>query len=241
MSNNFVSFISDELLIQFTSSVIAKNQKKTNQVGKALYTNIIDPFSAAFDSGLQGISMEGWIEQEKVRQAQKTLSNAIGDFHQNVLGAAEGWHNAGKGGGYDVGNNEKYIIAELKNKHNTMNARSSASVYTHLSNQLQFSYSGYVAYLVEIIPKSKTPYNKPWSPQHTLHTLRDDIRKIDGHSFYELVTGKSDALHELYTALPNVLESIIGKQALDLRVDEKFEELFMKAFSWSEPAPIKYL
>lgn len=37
--------------------------------------------------------------------------------------------------------------------------------------------------------------------------LNEHIRKIDGASFYELVTGQADALAELFSVLPKVIEN----------------------------------
>lgn len=225
-----LDFIPDEKLEEYAREVVEKTQQKASQAEENLYQNVVDPFSAIFDSARQGISVEGWIEQEKARQAQKTLQNAIGKFHQRVLGEIPGWHDASTGGSYDVGNDSKKIIAEIKNKHNTMNSSSAASVYQKLSNHLQYSHKGYVAYLVEMVPKSRQPYNKAWSPNVKLMPLRDDIKKIDGNSFYQLATGDRDALRHLYAALPKVFEGILGSQSDNVASSDLFWSLFKRVY-----------
>lgn len=230
MANKYLSFISDKDLIEFTREVIEKSQLAADEAQDKIHSNVIDPFSALFDAARQGITVEAWLDQEAARQAQKSLQNALGKFHQQVLGAIPGWHDAGLGGSYDVGNDQKKIIAEIKNKHNTMNARSAADVYRQLQNHLQYAQKGYTAYLVEIVPSTRKPYDKPWSPNLTLSTLRDDIRKIDGRSFYDLATGKKDALEQLYQALPKVLESLIGAGVKKTSDSPLFTGLFSKAY-----------
>ena len=225
-----LTFITDEKLQEYAKEVVDKTQAKANQAERDLYVNVVDPFSSLFDSARQGIGVDKWIEQEKARQAQKTLQGAIGKFHQKVIGEIPGWHDASMGGSYDVGNDEKRIIAEIKNKHNTMNSSSAPSVYQKLTNHIQYSHRGYTAYLIEMVPKSKRPYNKSWSPNLRLMPLREDIRRIDGKSFYELATGDSGALRKLYEALPVVLERILGSTAKNATSTSLFIELFNKVY-----------
>ncbi len=234
MNNKYLQFISDELLIKYAAEVIHKSQAKADAAEKDLYKNVIDPWSAAFDAARQGVTMENWIEQEKARQIQKTLQNAVGKFHQQVLGAVPGWHDTGIGGGYDVGNDALKIIAELKNKHNTTNSKSAPGVYNQLAGHLKFDKKGYIGYLVDIVPKSKKPYNKHWSPNKKDYVEREDIRRIDGWSFYELVTGEKNALRELYSALPEVISEVIGSKATTVAEAKAFSELFRLAYQWSE-------
>lgn len=225
-----LSFISDQKLEEYTREVVKKAQAKAQEAEKTLYVNVVDPFSSLFDSARQGITTEDWMEQEKARQVQKTLQNALGKFHQKVIGEIPGWHDALTNGSYDVGNDEQKIIAEIKNKHNTMNSSSSPGVYQKLAGHLRYSHKDYTAYLIEIVPKNGKPYNKPWSPQLKLFPLRKDIRRIDGESFYHLATGDPEALKKLYTALPTALENILGAKARVASSTKLFMELFTKAY-----------
>ena len=230
-----LSFISDEKLEEFVREVIDKVQAKADKAEVSLYKNVVDPFSSAFDASRQGITVDDWVEQEKARQAQKTLQNALGKFHQKVIGEIPGWHDAGTNGSYDVGNEGQKIIAEIKNKHNTMNSSSAPGVYQKLVGHLQYGYKGqgYTAYLITMVPKSKKRYDKPWSPQLTLHNLREDIRQIDGASFYELATGSPTALRDLYYALPIVFEKVLGSQAQAVGGTLLFAELFDRVYEIS--------
>jgi len=53
--------------------------------------NIIDPFLMIFEMGSFNLDSTSWTSNEMVRQAQKTLSNKIGWFHQKMLGSIDGW------------------------------------------------------------------------------------------------------------------------------------------------------
>jgi hypothetical protein len=53
------------------------------------------------------------------------------------------------------------------------------------------------------------------------------IRQIDGASFYELVTGRPNALKELFDTLPDVIADITGTDKLDRK---RLMWLFEKAY-----------
>ena len=118
------------------------------------------------------------------------MSNALGEFHQTVLGSATGWedHDAG----YDLKSDERKIIAEVKNKWNTMNANDRREVEDNLSAALRNMNGTWVAYLVTVIPRTPKRFSK---------ALRKNVIEIDGASFYEIVTGTPNAIHELFDAL----------------------------------------
>lgn len=227
-------FISDEDLYRATKTLVDAALTAEKKVDKDPYRNVVDPFSALVDAARQHISVGDWMEQEKSRQIQKAFSNALGDFHQDILGYMPGWENAGRGGSYDVKNTGLKVIAEVKNKHNTMNARSAISVYDNLQRHLDYSESQVEkAYLVEIVPKYPRAYESPFAPSErgTKRPARPDIVKIDGKSFYGLASGDPDALRKLYDALPEVLGEILRMPAPGLSASPVFVELFDKAYT----------
>jgi len=228
-----LTFISDEDLYTATKMLVNAALNAQKSVDKNPYRNVIDPFSALVDAARQTITTEEWMLQEKSRQVQKAFQNALGDFHQTILGAMQGWKDAGKGGSYDVINVEKAIIAEVKNKYNTMNARSALSVYDNLSRHLDYSEAAITkAYLVEIIPKTPKPYEVSFAPSErgTSRPARKDILKMDGDSFYELASGEKDALQSLYNVLPEILEELLDVTAEELTSSKTFDELFDRVY-----------
>lgn len=223
-------YISEQDLRKYTKEVLDKVQFAYQKVEIKLHSNILDPFSALFDSMRQGISFEDWLGLEKSRQVQKTLQNAVGDFHQNILGSVDGWENPGRGGGYDLINRDRKILAEIKNKHNTMNSSSAESTYRKLESYLKNDYKGYTSYVVFVVPKYPVDFNSTWSPNSKTMKLRKGIRKIDGESFYSLVTGDKNALKNLYNALPRIISEILGTNDLSATEALLFKELFQRAY-----------
>jgi hypothetical protein len=224
-----LQFINDEDLFNQVERVIDVAKNASNKAEGRLFKNAIDPFSALFDSMIQGVTLEQWLEQEKARQAQKTLQNALGNFHQEILGSISGWESLGTGNVFDLRNDSLKIIAEIKNKYNTTKGNHKVAIYDDLSGQLKDNYGGYVAYYVEIIPKNKAVYNKPFVPSdnrtHKKRKSREDIRVIDGKSFYDLATGDSEAIKKLYEVLPIVISSILEKKDAKIYQQKKSKDI----------------
>ena len=179
--------------------------------------NVIDPFAATFEISGFDLNYDAWQKSETTRQAQKTLQNHIGDFHQNILGYSKDWTNKGVGNIIDLLSIENKSIAEIKNKYNTISGGKLSDLYYSLEKQISPKssiYKGYTAYYVAIVPKKGIRYNKPFTPSDKDKgekcPLNDLIREIDGASFYSLVTGLEDALESLFDVLPDVINVCSG-------------------------------
>lgn len=229
-----LSFIKNEDLYGHVEMVLNVEKTAVKETENKLYKNVIDPFSALFDASYQGLYFDQWINQEKSRQAQKTLQNAIGEFHQNILGSISGWKNLGTGSVTDLVNKDKKIIAEIKNKFNTTKGNHKTAIYEDFKNLLNKEYAGYVCYYVEIIPQAKKEYDKPFCPSDNRKGKRKPsnpkIRIIDGKSFYSLVSGEKNALEQLYLVLPKVIGDILGNYEHTLEIADGFENLFHRAY-----------
>ncbi len=225
-------FIADDDLYNASRTLIEAAEKVAGKVEANPYRNVIDPFSALVDAARQKISLQEWMKQEKSRQTQKGFQNALGDFHQDILGYMPGWENMGRGGNMDIRNKKKKIIAEVKNKYNTMNARSAINVYDNLAGYIDFNDKNLKAYVVEIIPKNPKPYEVPFTPSErgTRRPIRKNLVKIDGKSFYALASGDPDALRKLYNVLPKVLGDIMSLNPDALSASKDFTELFLRAY-----------
>lgn len=227
-----LSYIEDEKLYNCVREVVEPARSAANEKEETLFDNIIDPFSAVFDSIINKISLTQWLEFEKSRQAQKTLQNNIGNFHQSLIGNIDGWENLGTGQIVDLRNNNKKIIAEVKNKYNTTKGNHKIAIYDDLEAKLRQCNGTYTAYYVEIIRKTQTGYCKPFRPSdNKTHQRRDEnsqIKVIDGESFYELATGSKTALVDLYKVLPAVICDIAN---VNIKMDETYALLFEKAYN----------
>ena len=212
-----LGFVSDEDIYNHVSSTVKTYRRSINL--DEFNSNIIDPIKLTFDAKIYDKSFKEMIESECIRQIDKTNSNNIGYFHQNIFKFAEnrGWVVPENGvTGFDVQNYSRHIYCEVKNKHNTMNAASSRSTYIKMQNQLLRDDQA-VCYLVEII--SKKSQNVPWAI--TLDGRKfshDHIRKISVDKFYDMVFDTPYAFMKLCKALPTILDDVLSNDT-DLKVN----------------------
>lgn len=207
------SFNRESLKQAIRNTVIRLYNAQTQDLD--LYRNTLDCFSASLDALVQDISMDDWLLQEKERQVQKTKQNAIGSLHEDILGSIDSVESLPVGQLIDIISENKKIIAEVKNKHNTTKGNHKVQIYRDLAQKLE-ELDGYTGYYVEILPKGAKAYNVPFCPSdnQTKSKLpsREDIRVIDGKSFYALLTGNANALEELYENLPLLVSEIIHEE-----------------------------
>jgi len=201
-----------------------------------MHRNVIDPFSVIFEMACFGLSARDWEVSEQARQAQKTLIGKIGLFHQKLIGSLDGWENIGTTGIIDVVNHDLKIIAEIKNKHNTVKQSDLIGLYRELQDMVMHKtqiYKGYTAYYVEIIPKGRTTYNKCFVPSDnktgSKPEANDLIRQIDGASFYDLATGYPNALSNVYLALIRAIE-YLHRREFDFEDREYMLDSFTRAY-----------
>ncbi|MHA1540589.1 MAG: Eco47II family restriction endonuclease [Alphaproteobacteria bacterium] len=227
-----LKWIKEEDLYLICKEIITNLENKTIEIEKDLHKNIVDPFSAIFDASFHKTSLQEWTEREKARQIQKSFQNTIGKFHQKILGKTKGWIDLGTGGIADLVNIEKKIIAEVKNKFNTTKGNHKIAIYDDLEHLIQKKHKGFTGYYVPILSKKQCDktFTPPDNKTKTRRKENDKIREIDGASFYELATGRKDAIKELYNILPHIISDIIKIKKDKITKDPLFEELFTKAF-----------
>ncbi|HYV33297.1 MAG TPA: Eco47II family restriction endonuclease [Candidatus Limnocylindria bacterium] len=227
-------FITNEALFFNVQKVIDKALLAAKKSEENLHSNVLDPFSAVFDASCQGISLKDWIKLEKSRQIQKTLQNAIGDFHQDTIGSISTWENLPTGGIVDVRNKNRKIIAEIKNKYNTTKFSDRPAYYDSLKHLIEGDYAGYTSYYVEVIPDGRKVYNEPFTPSDHIQKgkkpANEKIRLVDGKTFYQIATGQKDALQKLYEIVPYVASTILGFRVEKITEDKLFSELFKQAY-----------
>ncbi len=215
-----LGFISDEDLFAHVKETVEKYRfridlKKFNQ-------NLIDPIKLTFDSKIYGKSLEETIELEIIRQLDKSNTNHIGYFHQNIfkfIGA--GWEVPKQG--FDLVNEEKKIYVEMKNKHNTMNSSSAQKTYIAMQNKI-LKGADITCMLVEVIAKQSQ--NIPWKISiNGEQYVHDNIRRVSMDKFYEMVTGERTAFRDLCAVLPRVLDDVIETLERSSVENTVFDEL----------------
>jgi len=237
----YLHYIDDDVLRNLVKDVLQVVLKKMQSVEKDFHKNVIDPFAALFESAISNISHDNWKNAEMVRQCQKTLTNHIGELHQKILGNVAGWEDLGTGGMVDLVSSEKKIIAEIKNKHNTVTGGKLADQYNALERLVApkaSTYKDYTAYFVNVIPQKPARFNKPFRPSDKDKGMKlqenQQIRIIDGASFYSLVTGREHALAEFYAALPAIIEDVfrndLSQAGFTVQDKAQFHAYFTKAY-----------
>lgn len=185
-------------------------------------SNIVDPVKLTFDAKVYGKDIRQVIEDECFRQIDKSNSNRIGYFHQNIFRYADnGWCVPKEG--FDVENKELHIYAELKNKHNTMNAASATRTYMKMQGMLLDDDEA-TCYLVEVI--SKRSKDEKWNitVDRKSHS-HNRIRRISMDRFYEIVFGDKYAFYKLCVALPQIIEDVVADDTTLSLKNTVYEEL----------------
>ena len=187
--------------------------------------NIIDPIKLTFDNKVYKQTILETINNEIVRQRDKTNNNAIGYFHQNMFRYIKNC--VVPESGFDVvyENKEKKIYVEMKNKHNTMNSSSSQKTYMRMLNQILKEDKCY-CYLVEIIAKHSQ--NIVWNVSLDNESVNNErIRRVSIDKFYQEVTGEEDAFYKICKVLPEIIDEIIAEnKSLSAEDDTVILELF---------------
>lgn len=221
-----LSFISDDDLFYHVKETIEKYRFKINL--KEFNKNLIDPIKLTFDAKIYGKSIEEIIESESIRQMDKSNSNNIGYFQQNIFKyilhkerKETNWSVPKQG--FDIVNEVDKIYVEMKNKHNTMNSSSSQKTFMRMQSKLLEDRENR-CYLVEVIAKNSQ--NIPWRVSLDGETTsHENIRRVSIDKFYEIVTGEKEAFKQLVEILPTVMDDVLNEIEQSGIENSVFEEL----------------
>ncbi|MBN2654086.1 MAG: Eco47II family restriction endonuclease [Nitrospirae bacterium] len=206
MSYN-LKFISDNDLYDHVKNTAEQYRFKIDL--SDFNSNLVDAIKLTFDSKVYDKSISEVVESEVIRQLDKSNTNHIGYFHQNIfkyLGDNQ-WTVPQQG--YDIVNLSKNIFVEMKNKHNTMNSSSSKNTYLRMQSTIIDNPQA-TCMLVEVIAKNSQ--NIEWKTTIDSTQLSNSrIRRVSIDKFYELVTGERDAFKQLCEVLPKVLSDVVIK------------------------------
>lgn len=224
-----ISFIKKEDFEKHVTETIKSYDNTLNKIDLEKFnSNIIDPIKLTFDKALFNKSWKEIIEMEINRQRDKSNTNAIGYFHQNLFKYINKCEVPDEG--FDVifaKDPSTNICVEMKNKHNTMNANSSQKTYINMQNHL-LNNPNDECYLVEVLaPKSR---NIPWEISvDKKHCSNERIRRVSIDQFYKIVTGIDDAFYQICEQLPRTIQKLIGQNKVKtVEKDTVVEELNAK-------------
>lgn len=200
-----LNFISDVDLFNHVKEAVevysaSMDLKKFNK-------NLVDPIKLTFDKIVYRKPIDEIIDSEIIRQLDKTNTNGIGYFHQNIFKYIGGETWSVPKEGFDIINESQNIYVEMKNKHNTMNSSASQKTYMRMQNVI-INEPKAVCMLVEVIAKKSQ--NTPWETTVDKEKMRhDNIRRVSIDKFYEIVTGNKTAFKELCLVLPIVIKDVV--------------------------------
>lgn len=207
-------WISRDQLIEITKGCFSKALESINAKDRNLRS---DPTLLLALSTFLNLSTQEVDRIQNDVKTVKSLQNAIGTFHQTVLGSVAGWTDTGKSGGVIDLLSEgevalaknRHVVAEVKMRYNTIKASDECKMWDKLK-EAAASRGGAekcVAYIIQMIPKTNEPYDRPWRVSGRPEV--NYVRAIDGRSAYHLVTGDPNALDDLLHLLPSVFREVL--------------------------------
>jgi hypothetical protein len=235
-----LGFISNKDIFAHVKDTVGQYRKSINL--DEFNANLIDPIKMTFDAKIYRKTFEEIIESECIRQIDKSNTNKIGYFHQNLFNyAGNGWKVPETG--YDVVNENLHIYVEMKNKHNTMNSSSSQKTYMKMQSKILEDDKA-TCMLVETIAKKsqKIKWTVTIDGKSYSHNR---ILRVSMDKFYEIVFGDKLAFAKLCKALPIILDDVISQsdeatlknsvcEQLKEKSAESLKSLYLLAFETYE-------
>lgn len=130
-----MNWLAKDVLHQAIDKMMASVDRAYSESQAKAVKNVVDPFTTLVMAAKMGIKDErNLVGYQAITTGIRNISGAVGDFHQSILGSVDDWkdHDAG----YDLVNLRRNILAEVKNKHNTMNASNRQKWFTTLTRPL---------------------------------------------------------------------------------------------------------
>lgn len=211
-----ISFISEENFDKHVANTLRSYNASLASVNlNSFNSNIIDPIKLLFDKNVYNKTFDEIIELEIHRQRDKSNTNAIGYFHQNMFKYIKncivpdhGWDVIYK---CQDGTN---IYVEMKNKHNTMNSSSGQKTYIQMQNQILKTPNDKCFLVETIAPVSR---NIKWGCSlDGCHVEDERIRRISMDIFYKIVTGIDNAFYQICKQLPITIRKLISSHEVKI-------------------------
>ena len=226
MQQYHLNFINDADLFNHVKETIDKYRFTINL--SEFNKNLIDPIKLTFDAKIYNKTIEEIISSESTRQIDKSNTNHIGYFQQNIFKYIfhkdtnkTNWIVPQQG--FDIINSVDKIYVEMKNKHNTMNSSSSQKTFMRMQSKLIDDKEN-KCYLVEVIAKNSQDIRWKISLDGE-QTFHENIRRISIDKFYTLVTGEKNAFKNLVEVLPKVMDDVLSETQQNGIKNTVFDEL----------------
>jgi len=220
-----LKFISDEDLEKHIIKTLEYYRSTIEKMDLDKFNNnLVDPIKLTFDSIVYNREIKSIIIDEIARQRDKSNTNAIGYFHQELFSFIKYCNIPSKGFDVVFDDGEQRIYVELKNKHNTMNSSASQKTYMRMQSKL-LDDSKCQCFLVEVIAKKSQ--NIAWQISlDGISTSNERIRRVSIDKFYEIITGDKNAFMKLCSVLPKIISKMVNQTiAKERENDSVIQEL----------------
>ncbi|MDA1061045.1 MAG: Eco47II family restriction endonuclease [bacterium] len=229
MPNKYVDFVTDEKFEECVMHVCKEFENTGNIDDEKLQKNGIDPIKMTFDMIKGKMNFKEWRKKESERQDDKSVNNAIGEFHQMLLGGVSGWTDLGIGSEshLDLQKNDDSIFMEIKNKENTVNSGSLQNVRDKLEKQSEKKPDA-LCYWAYVSAKNGKSEEKEWKGENE----NPNIRRLSGSKIYEVVTGDAKNLEKVWMALRLAIKNVCNSNFTSTEPDKEiFKTWFKKAYN----------
>jgi hypothetical protein len=224
MKNKYVKFVTDDHLLHCIGNLHESYKKANlNATLESFYSNKVDAFKLTFDSRFNDTSEEKLVQSEVWRQIDKSINNAIGTFHEEILGGINGYLSE-KNAGYDIRAENCTLFADIKNKHNTMNSSAAESLFLKLADLADRNKNA-KCYWVQILGKNS--FCEKWEANiNGKEYSHSRVFKITGDLFYAKLSEDPEALFKLYQALPGAIDDYLKTATIAPKSDSSaFQEI----------------
>ncbi len=202
MVNKYVSFISDAHFLTCVGNLHEAYLKANNNISKSqFYANKIDTIKLTFDAKFNDIDEDDLINSEILRQIDKSINNAIGTFHEQILGGVEGYE-VGNLSGFDIRAEDNSLFAIFQiNSINLLFEEGIFEVLALMGKHNRTANCYLVDFTRDNLPSEKLIIRKSEST-----VSQKNVNRISLDKFYGLITKDNSAFDNLLTVLPIAIQ-----------------------------------
>lgn len=203
MKDYHLGFISNEDIYNHVKETVESYRTYIDLNG--FNDNIIDPIKLIFDAKIYGKTFEEIIESECIRQIDKTNTNCIGYFHQNLFKyAGNGWDVPDTG--FDVVNKERHIYAMLNDNPDKIRIKKKRCIIIQMFDKLLHDDMS-VCLMVNTSDCSSK--DEAWKMNvEGEQYINEKIRYVSIDVFYGIVFAKENAYDIICEKLPIILSEL---------------------------------